>query len=355
MVSAFGGRIKSALSGGYDSRLIAAGLLSLDCDPQLYVYGKPDDPDRRIASELAEKFQLNFRAVEKPQVTDPGVGYAAHIATKLVVYDGLYPEGLFDNAVDMPDRINRLGESDILLIGSGGEALRNFFYLPDGRYTPDQIVSTFYSGYDPSACTGAFDESAYRRAIAAQLAHDLGVDAELPMDRKFVEAAYPLFRVRYWSTREIAVNQRFGWTYYPYLDDQMIGGTASIPIRLKTHGRLEASMIRNLHPGMAAVNSDYGFNFASDPPLNYRVKMLATYLRPTGIRRYTYRVKNRRMQPRESWQNDNYLGRLIDLDLPGLKEHLNVAKLNDAQAYNRAATVEYLMRWHRDRRSEALG
>lgn len=347
VVSAFGTRIKSALSGGYDSRLIAAGLMSLQNQAQYYVYGGSDDADRKIATALADRFSLNFRAIEKPAATDMQNEYVAQMQRKFIVYDGLYPEGLFDNGIDLPDRLARLQDADILAIGSGGESLRNFFYLRDGRYTPDQIISTFYSGYDTRACTDAFDEARYRRCLAEQLAGDVGVDADRPMARSRVEAAYPLFRVRYWSTREIAVNQRFGWTYYPYLADAMVSGTPTVPLHLKTHGILEARMIARLHPGLASANSDYGFPFDRDPPLAYRAKMLSTYLRPTWLRRHTYRIRHRGPRHNNSWQNADYLGQLVDLSLPLMSAYFHPDDIGDAQAYNRVATLEYLVNWQK--------
>jgi len=345
-IEAFGSRIKTALSGGYDSRLIAAALVD-DCEANYYVYGSPTSADRVVATHIANALKLNFTAIEKPtQCALSEQAYIDYIERKTVVFDGLYVDGLFDNGVDMHDRMSRLQDADILLIGSGGEALRNFFYLPDKRYTLDQLISTFYSTYDPAACTQAFDEHNFRQQLSHQLAQDVGVDPEQTLSRQQVELAYPLFRVRHWSSREIAVNQRYGWTFYPYLHPDMIKGTASIPLQWKNYGRLEGKMIQRLSPEMAAIDSDYGFSFDRPIPLKYRLKMQSTYLRPCWLRRYSYRIKMR-AKPQLSWPYQSRLSHWMDPTLPQMSAYFHLEKIKDPQVFNRLATVEYLLNIHK--------
>lgn len=354
-INAFGSRIKTALSGGYDSRLIAAGLINGGSDAKYYVYGAPSSADRVVASEIADRLKLDFSAIEKPanEQLSPQ-DYIEHIDRKAIVFDGLYVDGLFDNAVDMQDRMTRLQDTDILLIGSGGEALRNFFYLPNGRYTADQLVSSFYSTYDPAACSNAFVEKDFRQQLCKQLAQDIRVDAEEAMSRDKAELAYPLFRVRYWSTREIAVNQRYGWTLYPYLHPEMIKGTASIPLKWKNHGRLEGQIIKALSPELAAINSDYGFSFDQAIPLGYRAKMQATYLRPPWLRRYSYRLQMRAKQT-PTWPDAQTLSHWMNPALPQMAEYFYIDKIKDSAVLNRLATVEYLLNKHAEFRQQLTG
>lgn len=354
LVGQFGGRLNTALSGGFDSRLILAALLAHGARPHLFSYGRQRDHDRRVAARTAHALGLDLEGIDKSQVPflTPGA-YRDHLARSLVVFDGWKPTGIFDNGSDMHDRIHRLTGMGAIINGSGGECLRNFFYLPDGRYTLDQLVSTFYSTYAPAACTDAFDERAYRGALVRQLSIDLGAPADRPLPRSMIELAYPLFRLRYWSSRDMAVNQRFGWAYYPFLQPQMIAGTATIPLRFKTHGRLEARMIRALNSRLAAQTSDYGFSFDRPVPGRYRVKMLATYLRPTSMRRYSYRLRYALPRRRPYYLRADYLGAFIDPSLPHVSALVHPGRLHDEDAFNRAATVEYLLAWHRDRQTAA--
>ena len=49
----FGNRVTSALSGGYDSRLILAMLRRHGVAPHLFVYGNAGDQDVRLATAIA--------------------------------------------------------------------------------------------------------------------------------------------------------------------------------------------------------------------------------------------------------------------------------------------------------------
>ncbi|RME68242.1 MAG: hypothetical protein D6782_01420 [Alphaproteobacteria bacterium] len=347
----FGDRINTALSGGFDSRLILAALLAHGVRPRLFSYGRARDHDRRVAERTARAMGLALEAIDKSQLPKLSpAAYDAHIARNLVVFDGWKPTGIFDNGSDFDDRIHRLAQVGAIINGSGGECLRNFFYLPDRRYSLEDLVSTFYSTHAPWACTDAFDEAAYRAALTAQLGRDLDLPAGCPLPRTAVELAYPLFRVRYWSARDMAVNQRFGWAYYPFLQPQLIAGTPTIPLRFKTHGRLEARIIRALSPRLAVQPSDYGFAFDAPVPWRYRAKMLFTYLRPPWARRYSYRVRYALPRPRPYYLKAPYLGRFVDPALPAVSTFVHPRRLHDEDAFNRAATVEYLLAWHKARR-----
>lgn len=345
-VDAFGDSIKTALSGGYDSRLLAAGLRSAGSDARYYVYGAPSSPDRRVAEALAATAGLKLQSIQKPgDMQLPADDYPAHIDRKALVFDGLYVEGLFDNGVDLDDRYDRLRDANVLLLGSGGECLRNFFYLPDRRYTPAQLIDTFWSTYQPSACTEAFDAGAFRAHLASQLASDIGAEPNQPMSRARAELAYPLFRVRYWTTREITVNQRYGWCLYPYLEQRLIRGTATVPLPWKNHGRLEGKLIARLAPDLASVASDYGFRFDEPIPISYRLKMLGTYLRPPALRAMSYRLKAVARAPAQ-WPGPELRAHWFDPDMPRMSAFFDTSNIRDPAAFNRVVTLEYLFARH---------
>lgn len=351
LATQFGDRLNTALSGGFDSRLILAALLAQQVRPKLFSYGRQRDQDRRVAVRTAKALGLELKAIDKSQVPRLSVeAYERHMARNLVVFDGWKPTGIFDNGSDLEDRLQRLQGVGAIINGSGGECLRNFFYLPDRSYALDDLVSTFYATYAPAACTSEWDEHSYRAALIAQMRRDLGVTAEGKLPRALIELAYPLFRVRYWSSRDMAVNQRFGWAYYPFLQPQIFAGTATIALRFKTHGRLEARMIRALSPRLAAQASDYGFSFDQPVPWRYRAKMLLTYLRPPALRRYAYRIRYALPRRRPYYLKADYLSRFIDPAMPHVSQWVRPDKLHDEDAFNRAATVEYLLTWHRTRR-----
>jgi hypothetical protein len=344
-----GGRVRTSLSGGYDSRLILAALLQTGITPDVYVYGNESDKDRICAAGLCDGEGIAIEAIDKTRQQPIAPDQSrANVERNFVMFDGWKPSGIFDGGVDFTDRLHRLRNVNAIVHGSGGEIFRNFFYLPNGRFTTEQLVWTFYSQHDPSACTDAFDQDGYTKVIAEQIAQDLGNASGL-LTREQVEAAYPSFRLRYWSARDVALNQRFGWAIYPFLLPCLIKGTPTIPLRWKNYGRLEARLIRRLHPRLANYMSDYGFSFDKDPPWNYIAKMALTYARPPWLRRWTYRIKQQKPQPRPFYLADSYLSAVIDPGLPRMREFFRIDKIRDPEVFARVATMEYLVTRHQGR------
>lgn len=282
-------RFKTALSGGYDSRLILALLLDAGIDPALFVYGSDGDPDVRVAQEIARGEglrleQIDKKSLERTRKAPDELAWAR--------FDSWNYCGLFDNGVDAVDREERTTLGVDLLNGGGGECLRNFFYLREGRYRPEEIVWTFYSQYHPHWLTGRFQREEYVAELAEDMRRALpGCPRDTKLERSEVEGLYPRFRVRYWTGRDAGLNQRFGPLLLPFLEPEAFTGTEGIPLAFKDHGRLEARIIRRIAPRLATYRSAYGFPLSAEPPLRYRMKMSATYWRPSFLRQFSYRFR----------------------------------------------------------------
>jgi len=79
--------------------------------------------------------------------------------------------------------------------------------LPAGwHFSPEEIVWSFYSQYDPSHVTSSLPAGGLHVRIGA--GHAFGLPDEAAPLRSWiaaqVEALYPLFRVRYWTGRTLA-------------------------------------------------------------------------------------------------------------------------------------------------------
>ncbi len=336
-----GGRFRSALSGGFDSRLMLALLLEAGLDPQLFVYGDAGDDDVRIAQAIATAEGLALEHVDKARLGD---GDPAENAVRAYfVFDGWKTDGLFDDGADALDRLQRAAGDTAVLNGSLGEVFRNFFYLPqrDG-YRLRDLVWSFYSRYAPEACTGAFSVARYEDAMVDDLRQAIGAD-DRPLARVQVEALYPLHRGRYWTGRDVGLNQRFGRTLFPFMEAEVFAGTAAVPIRYKDHGRLEARLIGSAHPGLARHPTSYGFAPAEPAPLRYRLKMATTLLRPAWLRRYSYRVQQRlsRLAPPHGLDAEA-LRSVVDLRLPTMRALFVPERVRDPDVFNRICTLELL-------------
>lgn len=340
--AAGGGRMRTALSGGYDSRLMLALLLDAGLDPQVYVYGRAADDDVRVAKAIAAGEGLALEHVDKSLTAPPPS--AGHTERAWVRFDGWKNDGLFDSGVDAEDRLQRVPQDVSVLNGSAGEVFRNFFYLPERRYRARDVVWSFYSRYDPQAMTTAFDAKAHTAALATDLRAAIGAETadDAPLDRAAVEAMYPLHRARYWTARDVGLNQRFGPLLFPYLEPAVFSGTECEPLAWKDYGRLEAKIIERVCPALARYPSAYGFVPADGPDLRYRLKMQATFRRPTWLRRYSYRLQQRGpLPPRPAWLQDDALAAAgLDPALPRMRELFVPQRIRDAEVFNRVCTME---------------
>jgi hypothetical protein len=336
----FGDRINTALSGGYDSRLILALFLDAGVTPSLFVYGPNGDPDVETAKNIARGEGLDLDVVDKNSLVDmKPERFANHIEKNWSIFDGWKLSGLFDSGVDMDDRIKR-SQSQLVVNGGAGEIYRNFFYLPNSAVTIKQLIWAFFSRYDPRACTQAFSANYYRQNLEKSLGKALGSGANWD-NRGRSEMAYPLFRGRYWTARDAALKTRIGWAAFPFLEPSIIKDSWSIPQKYKEHGQLEARMIKMLNPKLASYKSAYGYDFATTPGATHRLSSWLSTNRPLWLRGYLYRAKFNSKRALPFFLQDSYLGQVIDLSFPHMKQFFNIELINDPEVYNRVATMEY--------------
>src|SRR5437588_4381402 len=141
VASNFGDRVTSALTGGYDSRLILALLRRHGVRPRLYVYGSHDDKEISVARAVAEGegFPIEIVDKDKEPVFAPDE-FAAVAHQNFLADDGYGWTGIFHNGAEHEERANRVSGNAIALNGGGGEVWRNFFYLLDRSYSPRAIL-----------------------------------------------------------------------------------------------------------------------------------------------------------------------------------------------------------------------
>src|SRR3546814_15196772 len=82
--------------------------------------------------------------------------------------------------------------------------------------TARQLVQSFYARYDQRAMTERFDAADYENAVARAIMRAIGAEGAR-LTRRQVELAYPLFRARYWTARDVPLNQGFGVYLPPFM------------------------------------------------------------------------------------------------------------------------------------------
>ena len=347
IVSAFPGRTSAALSGGFDSRLIVAGLLAQGERPTLFVYGKPDSEDVPIAVEVARAEGIPIRMVDKDAVNRelPEAGLEELVRCALF-FDGLSNDGIDDRGADRDTRIAQSAGGMLALNGGGGEIFRNFFHLPDRRFRARDIVRAFYRGFDPAVFRRRDGLAAYEAGMAESVGRSVGLGGgEIGnlLAREQVELVYPLFRCHHWMGLNNSIALRRGQVATPPVDLQTVRAACMLPLAWKNGGLFESRLITSLHRGIASRPSAYGFRFSDGPNLHARWVEWSTGMRPVFARPLINAARRRLRDVRAS---EPLIARYRSL-LPGawrLDEALDLARLPDDAALARAMSVELVSR-----------
>jgi asparagine synthase (glutamine-hydrolysing) len=339
IVTCFGDRIDTALSGGYDSRLILALLRDRGAEARLHVYGAKDDDDVRIARAIADGEGLRLEHVDKSARPRPADSMSEIIARNCRLLDAYPVDGIMDDGTDVATRRERASGGALALNGGGGEIFRNFFYLPDRPFSIREVIWTFYSQFDPATATPLFSERKYVEAMVSAVAFALGVSSDTLM-RDEVERVYPAFRCRYWTGRNTSVNNQFGAALTPFIEHGIVDGAAAVPIRFKDHGRFEAALIHALSPRLARYPSSYGHGFGGPVPFKRRMKDQLTLLRPPLLRRYAFRIKARLQGGRIA---SSPFQMAVDPAFPLMSRYFRMDRIGDAGQFGRICTLEHLL------------
>jgi hypothetical protein len=291
VTDSFDGRVGTALSGGYDSRLMLALLRRHGARPRVYVYGGSTADDVRVATEIAAGEGFPLEVIDKDdRPIIPPEEFPAIAHHNFLVADGFIYNGIFNNGAETTELVRRVAGNSVAFNGGGGEIFRNFFHLPEQNYTIRELLWSFYSQFDPSICTEAIDISSYYDGLERKVINLLGAD-DRRLPRPTVEWLYHSFRCRAWDGKTNSLAARYGATAMPYLETPITEHASALPLSWKNHGAYEAELIRRVDPRLAGYRSVYGHNFARPPPLSRRLDDYATYLRPPWLRRYTHRIK----------------------------------------------------------------
>jgi len=339
----FGSNIDSALSGGYDSRLILALLQEQDVTPRLHVYGTPEAADVRVAKTICEGERITLSHEDKsaqPKISP--AEFAQVVRQNFYAFQGSCADGILDNGSDLLTRQSRTLNGRLQLNGGGGEVMRNFFYLPDRDYTVRELLWSFFSRFDPATTTARFSEVRYYENFERQVRELTGI-TKPKLDRETVEYLYAGFRCTYWMGQNNAINNQFGWFLTPFVDATISTEAHAIPIEMKNHGLFQAALIRKISPRLARYPSDYGHTFSEPPPLQRRLKNIASLIRPPILRKYLYRLHR---HSRENWPyflGEEYLREILPDGFSYMSDFFRLDQIGDAEQFKRICSIEYLL------------
>jgi len=344
----FGDNVFCALSGGLDSRLALAALRAAGCKPRLFVYGGPDSIDVRIAREIAaaEGCEIEWLDKEAWREVSPDE-FPEQVERNFHAYDGLPNYGeLFENGANAAARAARHQGGALSVSGGCGEIFRNFFFLPNRRFSAAAVARTFFARYAKGDVTGAFDESRFLRRIEDKMLAALGRPGDRSkLPRPLIEQIYPRVRCRALFGREIGLEAHEGAYLMPFLDHRLVAEAMRLPLALKHAGRFEAALLNAIDPALARHPSAYGHDFAGPPDRRHRRSEWATRIRPVALRQRSYAIR-RRLGPvadeHGGLLTPDYVGRVVDLDYPVMRRFFRTGGIADSGMMRRIANLEYL-------------
>jgi Asparagine synthase len=243
--------VELSLTGGKDSRLIAAALAAAKVPVRARTYGFPDHPDVIVAAQVARELGLEHEVAEPKTAEDSGatvqeVDVLARLRASVLVADGML--SAFEN-VGRPDPDP--AEAAIAIGGHGGELLR-------GGYA--KIIP---------------GSAARRAAASAELFRRLTM-RRVPLLRTRWRAAY-VGTLAPWAAAVTArpgptlddfylVNRAGRWSAaarqayairsvlaQPFFDDQVVRAARSVPLTERLDDRLVRGAIRALAPPLAGL------------------------------------------------------------------------------------------------------
>lgn len=346
IAAAFPGRTRAALSGGFDSRLIVAGLLACGNRPELFVYGDSTSEDIPVARKVADSVGIALNVVDKGELNRGVPSDLERLVGSVLFFDGLPTDGIDDPGADQQTRLEQNAGGRIALNGGGGEIFRNFFHLPDRTLRVIDIVRAFYRGFDPKVFRRPEGLASYEHNLVVSIGRTLGLPnavANQTLRRGQAELLYPLFRCHHWMGVNNSIGVRHGHYVTPLVDLKTVLQTCSLPLAWKNAGRLESRLIARFHPGVAGQPSTYGFRFSDGPDSRARFAEWITCMRPMFARPY---INAARRRLHKLGVTPGMIARCRAL-LPGewrLDSLLDLQRLPDNAAFARALAVEVAWR-----------
>lgn len=119
--------ITCALTGGRDSRLIAALLVNANVPAHYYTYGNPSGGDATIAKQICQKLNLPYEVLDI-DTSDIKAGWDTAARQLARRGDGMYPLQLITGTVAFSKRQPK--HLNIRMWGAGGEIARGYYSSP---------------------------------------------------------------------------------------------------------------------------------------------------------------------------------------------------------------------------------
>jgi hypothetical protein len=250
-----GSPVELSLTGGKDSRLIAAALVKAGVPVVARTHGFGDHPDVVVAAEIARRLGIEH-VVRTPAAPGQRVDVLARIRATVLVADGML--SAFEN-VGRPDPA---ASPALTAGGHGGELLRGGYAETSGRVAATSGVRRAVA----PARRAARSAELLRRlttkhlglirrgpaaAYAASLAPWTPRLARHPM--RALDDFYLVNRAGRWSAAARQAYLLRERLVQPLFDDRVVLAARAVPLADRVSGALSAAVLAELSPALADV------------------------------------------------------------------------------------------------------
>jgi asparagine synthase (glutamine-hydrolysing) len=341
LIKVSGGVIGTALSGGYDTRLMLAILRSLGHTPYMYVYGHLNSSDVNIATMISRGEHLPLEHIDKsefkPQTSD---SFASCIEQQIYFFDGIKPLGIVDDGSDLTSRFDRANKANLQLNGAGGEIYREIWNLSDRNINLLDFIKMRFDRGTYEFCHSPFDTHVFFETLSQKIQHILQIDRSW-LTRREAEILFPFLR-NYFASANNAANNQISYSLIPFMEPKFIFPSLDIPIKYKYCGEFQAKLIKLLDPDLAKYPSSYGINFFDPIPFQYKLLRSIERNIPLKLRLLKRSFVKPSGKPPYFYEKE-YLGAIVDLKNPKISQFVNLDKINDTELYSRALSIELLL------------
>ena len=345
ITDAFGSSLTSALSGGYDTRLVLAVLRNLGVTPRLYVYGNELSKDVRIAKMISQGENLILDHIDKAQMTErkSPEEYRDLLKEHFYLFDGCGGLGAFDDGTDMATRKRRIcdGDKELLHInGAGGEIFREIWYVWNKNIKLDDFIKIRFDLNDFSFCGRHFNTNEYFLNLKNKLKDIYKIDRDW-ISRQELELMFPLLRNRL-AAINCSINNQFSYSILPYMERDLVLQSYSIPVKYKEHGFFQNELMKHFDPELSKYNSQYGINFYNK--ISMKKKLTDSFFKiiPIAFRPFLKDKKRKLTLP--YYMEEKYIKEVFGSEEFILKDYLNLERIKDKNMLSRAMTVEIFLR-----------
>jgi len=255
------------LTGGKDSRVLAALLAGNDIDARYYTYGNKIGRDAQIASEVASALNVDHESLvtESFDLSDNWDGLAKRYVMQA---DGMCPLQLIMGAVTAQEVSGR--SIPVRIWGAGGELARAPYFNPvhdflgaTVRYAQDDIARRWIDGANglmsPDACAEA-------RSFVDNTIAEYADDGFVPSDLNDVFFLYERAGRR--SGKNMRATMEMRDSYSPYYCRSFAEATFSLDARTRRTEPLHYRLIEAVAPEVLGIPFDKGSWSSRSPSLH---------------------------------------------------------------------------------------